>query len=289
MVREKQSIHSFPSFSVLMSVYKNEIPSRLQEALTSIQLQTIPPFEVILVKDGPISEKLQEVINDFKTSFNGKFILVNLSKNQGLGAALNAGTKYVRTNWIARVDSDDINLPDRFEKQLKEISLHPELALLGGQVAEYDESLKHEIGYRIVPTTESEIKKYLKWRSPFNHPTVMVRKDALMNAGGYQSFGNFEDYYLWARIIADNCAVKNLSEVLVNMRVSDDLYQRRGNLQNAKYIVALQNYLYQEQLVGTFQYIISSSIKLFNLVISGKLRKFLYRNLIHQKNYRRKE
>lgn len=289
MPKTNELPHTFPPFSVLMAVYEHDQPDYFKEALLSIKNQTVSPFEIVLVQDGPISKQLKEVINKFKVNFDGDFHLVTLPENQGLGKALNIGSNYVSTEWIARVDSDDINVTDRFEKQLIEIKKNPNLALIGGQIAEYDENQENRIGYRIVPNTEQQIKEYLKWRSPFNHPTVMIRKDALKKADGYQSFGNFEDYYLWARLIANGEKVKNISDILVHMRVSDNLYRRRGNLRNVKYVIYLQKYFYTHKLAKLPQCILGTMIKLLNLFISGKLRKSLYRNLIHQKNYGRKE
>lgn len=289
MSEMNESSYTLPPFSVLMAVYARDEPIYFKEALSSIKHQTVPPFEVILVQDGPVSKKIENVIKEFKSSFDGKFCLVKLPKNQGLGKALDIGSSYISTEWIARADSDDINAPDRFEKQLNEIKRDPNLSLIGGQIAEYDESQKNKLGYRIVPNTEQKIKKYLKWRSPFNHPTVMIKKDALAKAGGYLSFGNFEDYYLWARLIANGEEVKNISDVLVHMRVNDDLYRRRGNLSNIKYVIYLQKYFYIHNLANLPQSILGAIIKLLNLFISGKMRKYLYRSLIHQKNYRGKE
>lgn len=123
---------TYPSFSVLMSVYKKDNPKYLDLALNSIELQTVKPSEIILVEDGPVSEELQFVVDKHISQSNVNFKSVKLKKNHGLGEALRIGTNYVSTNWIARMDSDDVSVPKRFEMQLNEIIKNPELAVIGG-------------------------------------------------------------------------------------------------------------------------------------------------------------
>ena len=197
-------LKKYPDFSVLMSVYKREKPEYLDEALSSIENQTIIPTEIILVEDGPIPIELKKVIIKHKKNWGNSFKDIVLEKNQGLAAALRLGTEYVSTNWIARMDSDDISIPNRFEFQLKEIMENPNLAIVGGQIKEFALNINNVVGQREVPISQNLICDFIKWRSPFNHPTVMLNKKIIKKVGGYISFGNLEDYYLWARIIANN-------------------------------------------------------------------------------------
>ena len=132
---------NYPHFSVLMSVYNKEKASYLDKALMSVENQTVIPDEIIIVEDGPISIELKKVISKHKKKFGRGFKNVISEKNQGLGAALRLGTKYVSTNWIARMDSDDISVPNRFEIQLKEIIRKPNIAVVGGQVTEFAENI----------------------------------------------------------------------------------------------------------------------------------------------------
>lgn len=273
-----------PAFSVLMSVYKDEHPEYLDQAIKSIEIQTLLPKEIILVEDGPIGVELEKVIQEHKKKFPRRFEVIKLTNNQGLGKALNIGTKYVTTDWIARMDTDDICVKERFQIQVKQIVNEPELAVIGGQINEFIDSVNNVVGYRKVPLTSTSIKKYLKWRSPFNHPTVIINKKKLVEVGGYQSFGTFEDYYLWSRMIIENEKVANSPKVLVHMRVSDALYERRGNPKNIKYVLRLQKFMYQNGLVNGWQFILGTVIKVFNILISGKMRKIIYQGLIHKKN-----
>ena len=242
------------------------------------------PKEIILVEDGPIGVELEKVIQEHKKKFPRRFEIIKLTNNHGLGEALNIGTKYVTTDWIARMDTDDICVKERFQIQIDQIACEPELAVVGGQINEFINSVNNIVGYRKVPLTAASIKKYLKWRSPFNHPTVMINKKKLVEVGGYQSFGTFEDYYLWSRMIIENEKVANSPKVLVHMRVSDALYERRGNPKNIKYVLRLQKFMYQNDLVNGWQFILGTVIKVFNILISGKMRKIIYQGLIHKKN-----
>lgn len=272
----------YPKFSVLMSVYKNEKPEYLDLALRSVENQTIKPNEIIVVEDGPISKQLKEIVIAHKSLFGINFKDVVSKKNKGLGAALRLGTKYVSTNWIARMDSDDYSMPDRFEKQLNAIIDNPNLAVVGGQVNEFSSTIKNIVGKRIVPVTETNIKKFVKWRSPFNHPTVFLNKEKLLRVGGYQPFGNLEDYYLWARIISSNLEVENLDDYLVSMRVDEGMYSRRGKISNLRYFFALRGFLRKKKIINFSEELAGDAIMTANIVVPGNIRELLYRKVLHK-------
>lgn len=278
----KKEAKAYPDFSVLMSVYKKENPQFLDQALCSIEEQTVPPKEIVLVEDGPIPPTLQEVINKHRSIFFNDFKVIKSIRNQGLGASLRLGTKFVSTDWIARMDSDDISVNNRFELQLNEIIKEPALAVIGGQVQEFAGESSNIVGYRRVPTSESLLRQFIKWRSPFNHPSVMLNKTALEKAGGYMPYGNLEDYYLWARIIVKKFYVKNLDQVLIKMRVDKGMYQRRGKILNVKYFYNLRKYLYQNHIVTWRERIIGDWLMTINILIPGWLRKIIYQHVLHK-------
>ncbi len=226
----------YPKFSVLMSVYRKENPQYLDLALKSIEHQTVKPSEVVLVEDGPVTDDLQKIIKVHQKKFGVGFKIVTSKINQGLGYALRLGTEYVSTDWIARMDSDDYSIPDRFEKQLQLIVSNPRLAVVGGQIGEFSSNIHNIVGIRKVPTSTDLICDFIKWRSPFNHPTVMINKSKLLQVGGYIKYGKLEDYYLWARIISHGFEVANLSDFLLYMRVDNGMYKRRGSYENLRYI-----------------------------------------------------
>lgn len=278
----KKTISQYPSFSVLMSVYKKEQPNFLDKALESLEQQTILPKEIVLVKDGILTPELDKVIISHENKHTVKYIIVSTSKNNGLAAALHLGTKYVSTDWIARMDSDDYSVKDRFEKQLNAINRNPDLAVVGGQVKEFANNIKNTIGYRIVPENEKLIYDFIKWRNPFNHPTVMINKSKLELVGGYKSYGNLEDYYLWSRMIAKKLPMINLDDVLTYMRVDDGMYARRGKISNIKYFYKLRSFLRSEGLINLNEKIIGDMAMTMNIIMPNSIRKIIYQRILHK-------
>ncbi|MBI6191593.1 glycosyltransferase [Providencia rettgeri] len=218
-------------FSVLLSVYKNERAECLELSLNSIAIeQTKKPNEIVLVKDGPLTKKLETIIVDFKKSTEIPVKIISLKNNVGLGNALNEGLRHCSHDWVFRMDTDDISLPHRFEKQINFIINNPKIAILGAHIEEYDNDMTVSIGVRKTPCTHSKIIDYIKSRNPFNHMTVAFRKDVIESVGGYQHHLYMEDYNLWIRVIAAGHQVGNIDEILVNVRGGDSMVKRRKGL-----------------------------------------------------------
>lgn len=173
-------------FTVLMSVYYKEKPEYLQLALESIINQTVKPNEIVLVQDGKLTNELQAVITDQLQKYPDIFKTYALKQNQGLGKALNFGMKKCSNELIARMDTDDIAELNRFELQIKEFKQDKELMLCGGQIAEFADNQTEITSYRSVPLKHNEILNFAKKRNPFNHMTVMFKKQAVQSVGGYQ-------------------------------------------------------------------------------------------------------
>lgn len=241
----------FPAFSVLMSVYKKEKPAFLDKALKSIEDQTVQPNQIVLVADGPLTESLNNVIEGHRKNFPEKYDILKLPHNRGLGFALQKGVEHCYYDRIARMDTDDISVNNRFELQLKAIEEEPDLAIVGGKIDEFLGNLDRIVGKRNVPLPNEEIRKFIKWRNPFNHPTVMINKNAVMRVGNYQANGKIEDYFLWSKLVIANYKVKNLPEVLVHMRVDAGIYSRRGDYQNVKQIIHLRKLLRKSHIIST--------------------------------------
>ena len=213
----------YPSFSVLMSVYNKENAAYFDTSLNSIERQTIQPTEIVLVEDGPLGSGLSAIVQKYKKIWGSRLKVIKIPKNGGLGPALRLGTKYVTTEWIARMDTDDVCVPNRFEIQLKEIKQHPDYAVIGGQIDEFVNKTNNIVGSRTVPLDEDDIYNFIKYRNPFNHPTVMINRKKLLEVGGYQPTDRLEDYNLWVQFVKNNYNVKNLNKVLVHMRVNEGL------------------------------------------------------------------
>ncbi len=220
-------------FSILQSVYKKDNPIYLSQSLQSILDNTIQPESVILIKDGAICAELESVINEWQSKLPLK--VVGYEQNHGLAYALNYGLQFVETELVARMDSDDICYPDRFEKQLSLFESKTELALLSGYIDEFNDNPNKIVSTRTVPLNYSEIKEYLKKRNAFNHMAVMFRKNAVIASGNYQQVPYFEDYDLWIRIVQHGFLVQNIPEKLVKARIGNDMIGRRHGFAYAKH------------------------------------------------------
>ena len=216
-------------FSIVTSVYKNDKPKYVKIALDSMLVnQTIKPTEIILVVDGPINTELTNLINSYQEKYNSIFQPIFLERNQGLGNALQIGVKRAKFEYIARMDSDDICLPNRFEQQLTFLSANPNIDIVSGHIEEFIDNPSHIVGKRVVPLHNNEIYNTLKYRCPFNHVAVMFKKSSVLKVGNYQDWHYNEDYYLWIRMALANCKFANLDQTLCYVRVGKEMYQRRG-------------------------------------------------------------
>ena len=211
--------------SLIMSIYAKENPIFLSQCLNSIVTQTVLPDEWIIIKDGPLTGELDAILDTIDFPNELKFIA--LPENVTQGPARAEGVKAAKYEWIAVMDSDDICEPDRFEKQQKMIDDRPELGLIGGQIAEFISTPDDIVTTRIVPTEHADIKNYAKKRNPFNQMTVMFKRDLVLGVGNYDYFPWFEDYDLWARMIAAGAICANHPDVLVKARVGSGMYGRR--------------------------------------------------------------
>lgn len=218
------------NFTVLQSVYAKDDPVALDAALESIAQSTRLPGAVVLVKDGTLPEGLERVIAKWQGEDTFKLLVVGYAQNKGLAYALSYGLQYVKTELVARMDSDDICVRDRFERQVAFMENHPEIAISSGYIEEFETNPRRPVSTRSVPLTSEAIHRYLKRRSPFNHVAVMFRKSAVLSAGNYQSVPYFEDYDLWVRMDQKGFLGANLPVTLVYARIGNDMIGRRQGL-----------------------------------------------------------
>jgi GT2 family glycosyltransferase len=211
-----------------MSVYAGENPAYFARCTESIVKQSVLPNEWIIVKDGPLTEGLEHILDNLH--FPGTLKIIALPKNVTQGPARAKGVKSAKHEWIAIMDSDDICRLNRFEKQIAMIHENPSLSLIGGQINEFTDDPKKAVASRAVPVSHKGICIFAKKRNPFNSMTVMMRKKTAVNAGNYRYFPCFEDYDLWARMIKKGAICANCPDVLVDARVGAGMYRRRRGL-----------------------------------------------------------
>ena len=237
-------------FSVAISVYKNDDPVFFDLALQSITKdQTEKPDEIVLIVDGPIPEALMAVVDRYEEEYPG-FRAIRLPENKGLGNALRLAVENCSNELIARMDSDDISLPTRFEQQLRCFEENPELDIVGGDITEFIGESDNIVGKRIVPQMDADIKAYMQTRCAMNHVSVMYKKSAVLSVGNYIDWFWNEDYYLWIRMQQKGCTFGNTGTVLVNVRSGADMYQRRGGKKYFQSEKGLQDYMLKHKMIG---------------------------------------
>ncbi len=233
------------NFSVLISIYAKEYPAFLEQALNSIENQTLSADEIVLVKDGALTAELDDVIAYHREHSEIPYKIIELKENVGLGQALNEGMDHCCYDWIARMDSDDISVPDRLEKQFFNLSKHPEVDILGSWICEFDEDPNICNKEKKVPVQHSDIVKFAKYRNPLNHMTVVFRKSAVLDVGGYEPMNGFEDYYLWMRMLMKGKRFANLPQALVKARAGRNMIVRRQGWKYGKDELMFEKTAYQ--------------------------------------------
>ena len=270
-------------FSVLISIYYKENPQFFITALDSVINQTLQPNEIVLVEDGQLTDELYKVIETYKNKYPQLFKIVQLKTNQGLGKALQIGVENCSCDLIARMDSDDIAIPERFEKQINFMREHPDIDVLGSSISEFDGKPENIISYRNLPTECNDIYKFGQFRSPVNHMTIMYKKKAVLEAGNYQTFKNIEDYYLWGRMLKKGYKFANLSECLVNVRAGNAMLKRRANLTyffNSEF--PLHTKLYQIGFISFGQYLRNISSKFLLRTVPFGMMSWIYKKFLRK-------
>ena len=266
-------------FSVCTSVYKNDKPEFVRVALDSmLVLQSVKPDEIVLVQDGPVPEGLSLLLSEYEDKYTEVMHIIRLEKNGGLGNALRLGVENARYDIIARMDSDDICLPDRFEKQLTYLDEHPECDIVGGQITEFIDSPDNIVGRREVPLTNEEIYGFMKSRCALNHMTVMFRKEAVLKAGNYQDWFWNEDYYLWVRMMMAGCKFANIPDVAVNVRSGADQYARRGGKKYFDSEIGIKKLMLEKGMINRKEYVVNYIQRfIIQLLLPNSVRGWVFR------------
>ncbi len=271
-------------FSVLLSVYHKENPLWLKCALESIwSVQTLKPDQIVLVKDGPLTEGLEKVISDFVKTCN-VLKIVPIGKNGGLGNALNIGLGYCDYDLVARMDTDDCSHEDRFEKQIAFMSSHEEIDIISSWIQEFvmKDGVKVKLNVKKLPKTHGELFVYGKHRCPINHPACVYRKHKVLEAGGYGVFP--EDYYLWSRMMMKGCVFYNMQECLLDFRISEDVFKRRGGWKYLKAEYKCQKYMHSIGYIPLPTFCYNCIVRFVVRLIPNKLRGFIYSKIIRKRD-----
>lgn len=269
------------SYSVLMSIYKKENPSFLRQSLESMLAQTVPPSEIVMVKDGPLTTDLESVLFEYNSKWPDLFKFVSYSENQGLGYALHRGVLSCSYEIVARMDTDDVARSDRMEKQLA--AIESGLDMVGSDVVEFIDSPGTPVASTNLPKGLDSILACSKRRNPFRHPSLTFKKSKVLEAGNYSSeYLFFEDWDLFNRMLAIGCRADNLPEPLVAMRVSSDFYARRGG---PSYLPHIWKFKFAQLRSGWFSpvdFVASFFPHAVVCLMPNGLRSFVYKKLLRK-------
>lgn len=272
-------------FSIITSIYKNDNPEFVRVALDSMLVeQTVKPTEIVLVRDGMVSTPLESLLNEYDIRYPEVFNIIRLAQNKGLGNALMLGVENAKYDLVARMDSDDICLSNRFELQLKYMEMHPEVDIVGGQMTEFINTSDNIIGRREVPLDNDRIYQFMKSRCALNHVTVMFRKQSVLKAGNYRDWFWNEDYYLWLRMMMSNCKFANVPEVLVNVRSGAGQYARRGGRKYYESEKGIKKLQLENKMISKTEYFYFVAQRyIIQILMPNWLRGWVFRTLARKK------
>lgn len=267
-------------YSVLMSVYIKEQPEYLRKSAESIFAQTVPTNDFVLMCDGPVTEEMNHVIEELQAEHGDILHVIRLENNEGLWHALNYGLKECKNELIARMDSDDIAPPYRCELQLRKFEDDPELAIVGGAIDEFEGDPTNVISHKNMPLSFEDVSRYSRSRNPFNHPTVMYRKSAVLAVGSYPDIILHEDYALWANLLLSGAKGCNLPETLCYMRVNSGLYDRRGGLEYFLKAAKFRWHLFRIGFYSLWNFIYVTAALAAVCLVPRSVRKLAYRKFL---------
>ena len=268
-------------FSVLMSVYIKENPTFLEEAVESILHQTLKPSEVVIVEDGPLTPELYQVLEKLETQSSIPIKRYPLEQNRGLGLALQYGVLQCQYDVIARMDTDDIAVEDRFEQQF-DLMEKENLDLLGGHIAEFIDQPDEIVSYRRVPIKHEDIVAYQRMRSAFNHMTVMFKRKMVLKAGNYEDGLYMEDDLLWLNMISAGARTGNVDQILCKVRVGAGMFERRGGLRYLKLYRQARKRMHARGQISYGEYLKSVLIQVVVALCPGFVRQFIFLKLLRK-------
>lgn len=263
-------------FSVLSSIYHKEHPAHFNACMESIwDKQTLKPTEIVLIEDGPLSPELDQIIAKWQEKLGKVLHIKKLEKNVGTGKAKNIGLQECTYDIVCIVDTDDIYVPERFEKQIKFLEKNPDVSIVGGQILEFVEDTQNPTGMRNVPLSNEDLRNYAKKQSPFNNMTITYRKSHILEVGGYQHHLWMEDYNLFLRVIAKGHKIQNLPDVLVYARIDNGMHGRRKGFQyikSEKQLLDLKKQLkLQNPLYANMLFLVRAAFRLLPANLLGKI------------------
>lgn len=263
-----------------MSVYRRDDPKHVCEALASLRQQTLCADEIVLVEDGPLTDRQYAAIASMEEGLPLRRI--RLAENRGLGAALKAGFEACSGELVARMDADDIADPNRFAQQFDYLCVHPEVDVLGTAIEEFIDRPGDLGRRRLGPLRHDDIRRYAMTRNPLNHMTVMFRRRSVLAAGGYLPRPGFEDYDLWLRVLSIGGRIANLPDTLVHARIGNGMLQRRHGLRYLRDEIAFFWSCRRRELVPLWAFVCAVIVRTPARLIPQRTLALLYSRLFRR-------
>jgi glycosyltransferase involved in cell wall biosynthesis len=268
--------YTLPEYSVLMSVYDRELPENLNESLESMLMQSYPPSDFVLVCDGKLTNELNIIVKSFENEFKKIFRIVRIEENVGTGKALNEGIKACKYDFIVRMDSDDISLPNRCLKQMLLFAVRPGLDIIGTYVDEFDDSTEMTVATKKVPVMNKEIKKYSKYRNPFNRQSVAFRKSFAEKIGGYSDLKLCEDYDFVVRMLYNGARGQNIPESLVRYRVDKSTADVRRSFRMTRGFIRVRWEIYKLGYTHFHQFLLPCIMQMVMFILPKRFTNWVY-------------
>lgn len=269
-------------YSVLMSVYAKEKPEYLDAAIQSMLDQTEKTDDFVIVCDGPMTTELDAVLKKHVEQNPSILRLIQLPENIGTGSALNIGIAQCRHELIAKMDSDDISVPERCEWLLREFAANDSLAVAGGNIIEFTDDPTKPVNRRIVPCDNEEIRKYGRRRQPFNNITVMYRKSVVQKVGGYRAMTRSEDYDLYVRIMHGGYYCKNINEDLAFVRIKENKADRRTSYATYKGFIKTRWYALRMGFSSPWDFLVACGAQTLVFLSPAYLQGVIYKKFLRK-------
>lgn len=267
------------NYSVLMTVYKKDNPIFAKKSIDSMLAQTHRTNDFVLVCDGELTEELNTVVDTYLIEYPDIFNVVRLPQNVGLGSALNQGVLKCKNELIARMDDDDVAMPERCSREVKYLEENPECVLVGAHMNEFDKNPNVTIRVKKVPIGYDNIKRYARRRNPFNHSTVMFRKTAVLEAGNYSDMRTNQDVEFWVRMLNKGYRCENIDEILVDFRFDSNTLSRRKEWKNSKLMIDIWKQFRKNKYCSYMDYLVVKWVQIAIYIMPKKLLNWVYDNL----------
>lgn len=266
-----------------MSVYSGENPEFFAQSLESLYIQTYPADEIVVVCDGGLNEQLDGVLEQYSEKFGGKLKIHRLESHGGTAKCANTGLAICKNEYIMKMDSDDICLENRAEKQMTYLAQHPEVSILGSYIQEFDSNTGNDIAVRKPPAENEAIRKFAKRRAPFNNQTLVYKKSLALSIGGYcEELERCEDYDFMVRMLIGGAIAANIPEVLVRYRVTAGNLNRRRNWRNTKSFIAVRKKIRKMGFSGFMDFLIPCASQIVLFIVPGFVTGFIYKKLLRK-------